>query len=79
MLVPDSNDESLAGRNPTSSDYANIKSDNSKVTIKNGSNGETGRIIMMQRNQLDKPVVALDGNRFIDLRDEPNLSIVGIV
>lgn len=43
------------------------------------SNGEVGRIIMMQRNQLDKPVIALDGNRFIDLRDEPNLTIVGVI
>jgi hypothetical protein len=34
---------------------------------------------MMQRNQLDKPVIALDGDRFIDLRDEPGLSIVGVV
>ena len=43
------------------------------------SNGETGRIIMMQRNQLDKPVIALDDDRYIDLRDEPGLSIVGVV
>lgn len=43
------------------------------------SNGETGRIIMMQRNHLDKPVIALSGDRFIDLRDEPGLSIVGVV
>lgn len=43
------------------------------------SNGETGRIIMMQRNQLDKPVIALSGDRYIDLRDEPGLSIVGVV
>lgn len=43
------------------------------------SNGETGRIIMMQRNQLDKPMIALSGNRFIDLRDEPGLTIVGVV
>lgn len=43
------------------------------------SNGETGRIIMMQRNQLDKPVIALSGNRFIDLREESELHIVGIV
>ena len=43
------------------------------------SNGETGRIIMMQRNSLDKPVIALEGNRFIDLRDEPGLSITGVV
>lgn len=43
------------------------------------SNGETGRIILMQRNQLDKPVIALSGDRFIDLRDEPDLSITGIV
>ena len=43
------------------------------------SNGETGRIIMMQRNQLDKPMIALPGNRYIDLRDEPELSIVGVV
>lgn len=43
------------------------------------SNGETGRIIMMQRNTLDKPVIALPGDRYIDLRDEPGLSIVGVV
>lgn len=43
------------------------------------SNGETGRIIMMQRNQLDKPVIALSDNRFIDLRDHPGLSILGVV
>lgn len=43
------------------------------------SNGETGRIIMMQRNQLDKPVIALSDNRYIDLRDEPGLSITGVV
>lgn len=43
------------------------------------SNGETGRIIMMQRNQLDKPMIALSGNRFIDLRDEPEISIIGVV
>ncbi len=43
------------------------------------SNGETGRIIMMQRNQLNKPVIALSGNRYIDLRDEPGLTILGVV
>lgn len=43
------------------------------------SNGETGRIIMMQRNRLDKPVIALPGDRYIDLRDEPELSITGVV
>ena len=43
------------------------------------SNGETGRIIMMQRNQLDKPVIALSGDRFIDLRDESDLSIIDVV
>ncbi len=43
------------------------------------SNGETGRIIMMQRNQLDKPMIALDNERFIDLRDTPGLTITGIV
>lgn len=43
------------------------------------SNGETGRIIMMQRNQLDKPVISLSGNRFIDLRDQPEISIIGVV
>lgn len=43
------------------------------------SNGETGRIIMMQRNSLDKPVIALSGNRFIDLREHPELSITGVL
>lgn len=43
------------------------------------SNGETGRIIMMQRNSLDKPVIALPGDRYVDLRDEPGLTITGIV
>ena len=43
------------------------------------SNGELGRIILMQRNSLDKPVIALSGNRFLDLRDEPEISIVEIV
>ena len=43
------------------------------------STGETGRIILMQRNSLDKPVIALSGNRFLDLRDEPEISITGIV
>lgn len=43
------------------------------------STGETGRIIMMQRNSLDKPVIALEGDRYIDLRDEPGLTIVGVV
>lgn len=43
------------------------------------SNGEIGRIIMMQRNHLDKPVIALSGNRFLDLRDEPELSVIGII
>jgi len=43
------------------------------------SNGETGRIIMMQRNTLDKPVIALSGDRYIDLRDMPGLTIVGVV
>lgn len=43
------------------------------------SNGETGRIIMMQRNQLDKPMIALSGDRYIDLRDEPGLTITGVV
>lgn len=43
------------------------------------SNGETGRIIMMQRNTLDKPVIALPGDRFIDLREHPELSILGII
>lgn len=43
------------------------------------SSGETGRIIMMQRNQLDRPVVALPGDRYVDLRDQPELSIVGMV
>lgn len=43
------------------------------------SNGEIGRIILMQRNQLNKPVIALSGDRFIDLREEPDLNIVGVV
>ena len=43
------------------------------------SNGETGRIIMMQRNQLDKPVIALSDDRYIDLRDHPGLTITGVV
>jgi len=43
------------------------------------SNGESGRIIMMQRNQLSKPMIALPGNRYIDLRDEPDLHIIGVV
>jgi len=43
------------------------------------SNGETGRIIMMQRNSLDKPVIALSDNRYIDLRDNIDLSITGII
>ncbi|MBP3568662.1 MAG: HD-GYP domain-containing protein [Lachnospiraceae bacterium] len=43
------------------------------------SNGETGRIIMMQRNSLDKPVIALENGDFIDLRDHPDLSITGVV
>ena len=43
------------------------------------SNGETGRIIMMQRNQLDKPVIALSDDRYIDLRDYPGLTITGVV
>jgi len=43
------------------------------------SNGETGRIIMMQRNRLDKPVIALSDDRYVDLRDEPGLTIIGVV
>lgn len=43
------------------------------------SNGETGRIIMMQRNQLDKPMIALSSGRIIDLRDETELTIVSVV
>ena len=43
------------------------------------SNGESGRIIMMQRNQLSKPMVALPGDRYIDLRDESDLHIIGVI
>lgn len=43
------------------------------------STGEIGRIILMQRNSLDRPVIALEGNRFIDLRDEPEITITGVV
>lgn len=43
------------------------------------SNGETGRIIMMQRNQLDKPMIALASGKIIDLRDETELTIVSVV
>ena len=43
------------------------------------SNGETGRIIMMQRNRLDRPMIALPGDRYIDLRDHPDLSITGVI
>ena len=43
------------------------------------STGEIGRIILMQRNTLDRPVIALEGNRFIDLRDEPDITITGVV
>lgn len=43
------------------------------------SNGETGRIVMMQKNHLDKPVIALSGNRFIDLREEKEITITGII
>ena len=43
------------------------------------SNGEIGRIVMMQRNTLSKPVIALSDDRFIDLREDPTISIVGIV
>lgn len=43
------------------------------------SNGETGKIVMMHRNNLSRPVIALSGDRFIDLADEHNITIVGIV
>ncbi len=43
------------------------------------SNGKTGRIILMQRNTLDRPVIALSDGRFLDLRDEPEITITGIV
>lgn len=43
------------------------------------SNGETGRIVMMQRNRLDKPMIALSSGRIVDLRDETELTIVSVV
>lgn len=43
------------------------------------SNGQTGRIILMQRNTLDKPVIALDDGTFLDLRDERDITITGIL
>lgn len=43
------------------------------------SNGKTGRIIMMQRNSLSKPVIALSDGSCVDLRDKPELTIVGVV
>jgi len=43
------------------------------------SNGETGKIIMMHRNTLSRPVISLENGNFIDLASERNITIVGVV
>ena len=43
------------------------------------SNGQTGRIIMMQRNSLDRPVVYISENNFIDLAKNPNITVAEII
>ncbi len=43
------------------------------------SNGDTGRIILMQRNSLSKPVISLSDGTCIDLRDYPDLHITGVI
>lgn len=43
------------------------------------SNGETGRIIMMQRNSLDRPVVQVSDDRFIDLSKTPGVIVTEII
>lgn len=43
------------------------------------SNGETGRIIMMHRDSLARPVIQVSDNRFIDLAKEPNITVTEII
>ncbi len=43
------------------------------------SNGEIGRIVMMNRNTLSRPVIAISDTRFIDLRDERDITIVEVI
>ena len=43
------------------------------------SNGETGKIVLMHRNSLARPVISLENGSFIDLTSERNITIVGVV
>jgi len=43
------------------------------------SNGETGRIVMMHRDSLSRPVIHVSDERFIDLAKEPNITVLEIM
>ena len=43
------------------------------------SNGEIGKIVLMNRNSLSRPVIAISDDRFIDLREERNITITEVV
>ena len=43
------------------------------------SNGETGRIVMMHRDSLSRPVIQISENRFIDLSKESDVTVVEII
>jgi len=43
------------------------------------SNGETGRIVLMQRNSLDRPVVQVGEDHFIDLNKTPGITVTEII
>lgn len=43
------------------------------------STGEVGRIVMMQRNSLDRPVVQISNDRFIDLNKTPGITVAELI
>lgn len=43
------------------------------------SNGETGRIVMMHRESLSRPVIQISDDRFIDLAKEPGITVLEIM
>lgn len=43
------------------------------------SNGETGRIVLMQRNSLSRPVVYISENHYIDLAKQTEITVTEII
>ena len=42
------------------------------------SNGEKGKIVLINKSELSRPMIALDNNKFIDLSKERDIKITRV-